>query len=261
MRSPERVSWSTAGATGWHDESFLFRWKKKARMRILFISDGQSEADWLAHALRESAHSLQRVDDIRDGIFLAGQERFDAVIVIATVSSTYARLTAAIDPLSRTDRSAILIALLGEATARDRARVLRAGADACLSQPHSLLELNERMRALRRLRVAHGCGDETPASSIRLDAATREIVADDRRVAMTPREFLAIECLLREPGTPVSRERLICYAWPDSNDTDPASVNTIVSRLRRKFARDLPQVRIDTVSCLGYRIVLASTNP
>ncbi|EDT42605.1 winged helix-turn-helix domain-containing protein [Burkholderia ambifaria] len=78
---------------------------------------------------------------------------------------------------------------------------------------------------------------------------------------MTPREYLMIECLLREPGTPVSRERLIGYAWPESSDTDPASVNTIVSRLRRKFARDLPQVRIDTVSYLGYRIVLASGNP
>lgn len=230
-------------------------------MRILFVSDGHSEANWLDHALRESAHSLQRVDDMRDGIFLATQERFDVVIVMATSSSTYAQLTAAIDPLSRADRSAILIALLGAAGARDRARVLRAGADACLSQPHSLLELNERMRALRRLRSAHACDDGTAASSIRLDATTREIVADDQRVAMTPREYLAIECLLREQGAPVSRERLIGYAWPDSSDTDPASVNTVVSRLRRKFARDLPQVRIDTVSCLGYRIALASSTP
>ncbi|EDT42606.1 response regulator transcription factor [Burkholderia ambifaria] len=131
-------------------------------MRILFISDGQSEANWLDHALRESAHSLQRVDDIHDGIFVAGREKFDVVIVMATLSSTYARLTAAIDSLSRAGRNAILIAMLGAAGARDRARVLRAGADACLSQPHSLLELNERMHALRRLQFAQGDGDGPP---------------------------------------------------------------------------------------------------
>ncbi|RKP48163.1 winged helix-turn-helix domain-containing protein [Trinickia fusca] len=231
-------------------------------MRTLFISRRQPESDWLEHALRESAHSVQRIEEIRDGVFLAGQEYFNFLIVMALEPSTYPSLLAAVEPLSVAGRGAILVALLGPSTARDRSRILRAGADACFSQPHSFLELHEHLQALRRLRLAQNRDAGIAQHDLlELDAKTRELRSDDRRIALTQREFMVIECLLREPGVPVSRAQLIGYAWPESDDADPASVNFIVSRLRRKLARDLPRVRIDTVSHHGYRIVLLPPPP
>ena len=52
-------------------------------MRILLISPNHAEGAWLQKALQESAHSLQRAEDLRDGLFVAGEEPFDAVIVMA----------------------------------------------------------------------------------------------------------------------------------------------------------------------------------
>jgi DNA-binding response OmpR family regulator len=47
---------------------------------------------------------------------------------------------------------------------------------------------------------------------------------------------------------------LIRYAWSEKEDVDPASVNLVVSRLRRKLAQRFPHVQIETVSRFGYQI-------
>jgi two-component system, OmpR family, response regulator len=52
----------------------------------------------------------------------------------------------------------------------------------------------------------------------------------------------------------VPRDQLIRYAWPETDDVDPSSVNLVVSRLRRKLSQQLPDVRIETISRYGYQI-------
>jgi two-component system OmpR family response regulator len=79
-----------------------------------------------------------------------------------------------------------------------------------------------------------------------------------RRLAVTRREFLLLECLLRQLNAPVARDQLIRYAWPEKEDVDPSSVNLVVSRLRRKLMDDVPQVKIETVSRFGYQVSVAS---
>ncbi|MEJ0004273.1 MAG: helix-turn-helix domain-containing protein [Pararobbsia sp.] len=65
-----------------------------------------------------------------------------------------------------------------------------------------------------------------------------------------------MECLLRERSVPVCREHLIRYAWSDKEEIDPASVNLVVSRLRRKLQTSGFSARIETVSGVGYRLCL-----
>lgn len=229
-------------------------------MRTMLISRKHAESDWLGRALSEVEHNLQYVDNLRDGIFLAGLQPFDFIITMALDPRVYCRLFAAMQPLSLASQGAALIVLLGPATAQDRVRMLRGGADACLSRPHSLLELHERLNVLRRTRLAQESDGRAPQRRRPwLDATTREFVFGLHRMEMTRREYAVMECLLREPSVPVSRERLIADAWPEALEVGPENVNFIVSRLRRKLARALPEIRIETVSRFGYRIVLPAT--
>ncbi|MFM0204595.1 response regulator transcription factor [Paraburkholderia fungorum] len=234
-------------------------------MRILFVGPPHPEAAWLFKALQESAHSLQRADDLRDGVFLASQEPYDAVVLMVLEVGFYSSLQGFIGEFAAAANGAAIVAVLGMATARDRTRVLRAGADACFCQPYSFIEMHERMAALQRvgggrLAVGGGAGFSAAASVLPaeggacLDAATRELVFGGRRVAVTRREFLLLECLLKQVNAPVARDQLIRYAWPEKEDVDPSSVNLVVSRLRRKLVGDVPQVRIETVSRFGYQV-------
>jgi two-component system OmpR family response regulator len=225
-------------------------------MRVLFVGPSHPEAAWLFKALQESAHSLQRADDLRDGVFLASQEPFDAIVLMVLEVGSYASLQGFIGEFAAAGSGAAIVAVLGAATAQDRTKVLRAGADACFCQPYSFIEMHERMAALQRV---GGGGARGALGGPALDAATRELVCGGRRVAVTRREFLLLECLLRQVNAPVARDQLIRYAWPEKEDVDPSSVNLVVSRLRRKLSEDVPEVRIETVSRFGYQVSVSSS--
>ncbi|ACR30358.1 response regulator transcription factor [Burkholderia glumae] len=225
-------------------------------MRILLVGSRHPEASWLHKALQESGHSLQRADDLRDGLFLASQERFDAIVATALDAGSDAALVAALPRFAADGGGAALVVLLGQARASERIRALRAGADACFGAPYSFIELHERLQALQRL----GTGrepDRPLAAPAGLEALSRELQDGKLRLAVTRREFLLLECLMRSPNAPVPRDQLIRYVWQDKEDVDPSSVNLVVSRLRRKLARHQPDVRIDTVSRYGYQVTLA----
>jgi len=225
-------------------------------MRVLLVTGSQPDSTWLFKALRENAHSLQRIDNVRDGIFLASQERFDAVIVTATEATPYSGLLQSLSKLARASRGTPIIVTLGAASSQDRARVLRAGADACFCQPLSFIEMHERMQAL--CRVATATASTAMASTVvALDSATREFVCGQRRLDVTRREYILLECLLRQQNAPVARTQLIRYAWPEHDEVDPSSLNLVVSRLRRKLENRTPGVQIDTVKGYGYQITVA----
>ncbi|MFP3644004.1 winged-helix domain-containing protein [Paraburkholderia sp. SIMBA_054] len=227
-------------------------------MRVLLISGSHPESAWLFKALHESAHSLQRVDELRDGIFLAGQEIFDAVIVMSSEAAPHRGLLDALPKLTRAARGAPIIITLGtDARANDRTRVLRAGADACFCHPLSFIEMHERLHALCRAIPSAAHVDATSGTTLALDSATRELVCGEQRLDVTRREYMLLECMLRQPNVPVARNQLIRYAWPEHEDVDPTSVNLVVSRLRRKLAQHASNVHIDTVSRYGYQITVA----
>ncbi|CAB3724516.1 response regulator transcription factor [Paraburkholderia rhynchosiae] len=225
-------------------------------MRVLLVTGSQHEAAWLHNALIESAHSLERVHDLKDAIFLAGQELFDAVIVMSTESPPFACLLAALPRLASESRGAPIIVTLGAARAKERTQVLRAGGDACFCQPLSFIELHERMHALRRVSpvAVQRMGQVSVCPA--LDTGTREFVCGERRLHLTRREYMLLECLLRQPNIPVSRSDLIRYAWPDQDDVAASSVNLVISRLRRKLAPHYPDINIDTLKRYGYQLTL-----
>jgi two-component system, OmpR family, response regulator len=224
-------------------------------MRILLVSSSEPEMVYLNKAFRESAHSVQIADNLRYALYLASNESFDAIVISSVGASLTTALFDALPQLARLPRAPSVIVALASGTSQDRARVLRAGADACFVQPYSFLEMQERMLALHRASQARST---TPAfsmpSSLKLDAMTRDIVEGERRVLLTKREYLLIECLLRQANAPVARDQLIRYAWPDKEDVDPASVNLVVSRLRRKLEQNGFSARVETISRFGYQL-------
>jgi two-component system, OmpR family, response regulator len=225
-------------------------------MRILFVSAPHPESAWLFKALQESAHSLQRADDLRDGAFLAAQEPFDAIVMMSLDPASYAGLLDMLPQFAAAGGGAAIVVVLGVASAQQRAQALRAGADACFGQPYSFIEMHERMQALQRTAgVNAGTVSGAPApGTLALDTLTRELTDGTRRLIVTRREYLLLECLMRQVNAPVPRDQLIRYAWPEKDDVDPSSVNLVVSRLRRKLVNELPDVLIETVSRYGYQI-------
>ncbi|KVG10014.1 response regulator transcription factor [Burkholderia thailandensis] len=227
-------------------------------MRTLFVTAPHHEAAWLYKALQESGHSVQRADDLRDGVFLAWQEPFDAIVVLTFEPAGYPALRAALPDFVANANGAAIVAVLGQSTASDRIGMLRAGADACFGHPYSFLEMHERLQALRRTAASRTMLDTAGFAASAYDTLVRELAEGALRLVVTRRESLLLECLMRQANTPVPRDQLIRYVWQDKEDVDPSSVNLVVSRLRRKLAQHLPDAKIETVSRFGYQLTIAS---
>jgi len=103
-------------------------------MRILFVAAPHPESAWLYKALQESAHSLQRADDLRDGAFLATQEPFDAIVLVSLEAASYDGLIAALPEFVEVATGAAIVVVLGRVerpgpypyAAGRRGRLLRA---------------------------------------------------------------------------------------------------------------------------------------
>ncbi|WP_118180101.1 response regulator transcription factor [Paraburkholderia phosphatilytica] len=222
-------------------------------MKILLVASSDAERGYLSKAFRESANSVTAVDDVRYALYLSAQEPFDAVVMSGAGAAQLDALAGMLPSFAALSGAPAIVLALSGVKAEDRVRMLRLGADACFVQPYSFLEMLERMLALHRASNPRAANAEMPAE-LALDALTRELVQGNTRVPMTKREFLLLECLLRHANTPVARDTLIRYAWPERDDVDPSSVNLAVSRLRRKLATHGFHCKVDTISRFGYQL-------
>lgn len=126
-------------------------------------------------------------------------------------------------------------------TARDAesdvVQALRMGADDFIVKPPKALELLARMDALtRRARVNR-------AASIRvgpyeIDPERRAVSIDGRPIALTQKEFDLAVFLFQNSGRLLSRVKLLEQVWGVSADLDTRTVDTHISRVRRKLQLD-----------------------
>jgi two-component system OmpR family response regulator len=196
-------------------------------MRILLVSRQHRESEWLSKALRESAHSLRHSFDLRDGILTVPKESFDAIVLMALDPSSYSELPTALRQFAAAANGTVIIVVLGLATASDRIATLRAGADACFTQPYSYIELHERLQILHRTAMVRRKRDQLPPP-LRLDPIKRELIDGNRHLPVTKREYLVLECLMRQFDIPVRHDELLRYAWPEKEDIDFSTASPLV---------------------------------
>ncbi len=139
---------------------------------------------------------------------------------------------------------------------------LGVGADDYLTKPFRMRELVARVAALLRRvdRAAELAAGAAKAGSttvdlgaLRIDAAARRVWAAGTEVHLTPTEFDLLVCLAAEPGTVLTRERLLAdvWGWPGASGT--RTVDSHVKALRAKIGAD----RVRTVHGVGYALELA----
>ncbi len=145
----------------------------------------------------------------------------------------------------------LLTARTGEG---DKVLGFEVGADDYLTKPFSTRELVARARALLRRSGRGGASEVLVAGPLRIDSGRRSVERDGAAVELTTLEFDLLHFLAGRPGRVYSREALMEQVWGEDRVVDPRSIDSLISRLRRKLERDpgKPQL-IQTVWGAGYR--------
>ncbi|MBT2208753.1 MULTISPECIES: response regulator transcription factor [Actinomadura] len=217
-------------------------------MRVLVVEDFEILARSLGTGLRREGMAVDVVLDGTAALERLAATRYEVVVLDRDLPGVHG------DEICRRlahgrDGTRVLM-LTASGTIEDRVGGLALGADDYLPKPFAFAELVARVRALARratppLPPVLTCGDIT------LDPARRVATRAGRRLALSPREFALLECLLAVPGLVLSAEELLERVWDEAADPFSSAVKHAVHRLRAKLGE--PPV-IETVREGGYRI-------
>ena len=143
---------------------------------------------------------------------------------------------------------ALFLTALGQM--HEKLAAFAAGADDYLTKPFAVAELMVRVEALaRRLPLARPASGE-----LVLDPARHSVVYADAGVRLTPTEFRMLAAVTSRPGEVVRRRVVIAAAWPDGAQVHDNTVDSYVTRIRRKLERVGSPVQLRTVRGVGFEL-------
>jgi DNA-binding response OmpR family regulator len=217
-------------------------------MRVLVVEDHRRLAIAVAEGLRREGMAVDLAFEGASALAHVAVNRYDVVVLDRDLPGVHGDEVCRALVAQRTETRVLM--LTAASTIRDRVDGLELGADDYLPKPFDFSELVARIRALGRRAVAplpptlaHG--------DVSLDSARRIAFRGQRRLALSPKEFALLECLLAADGRVLSAEELLARVWDEAANPFTSTVKTTIGRLRAKLG-DPPM--IETVREGGYRI-------
>jgi two-component system copper resistance phosphate regulon response regulator CusR len=232
-------------------------WKQRNQevgtMRILVIEDEKRIAGAIRKGLVGQGYEVTLADNGEEGFYLLNVETFNLVVldIMLPARDGFEILTA----LRKLGNKVPVLILTARDTVDDIVRGLDAGADAYLVKPFALPELLARIRKL----LQKSAPENNPVQivgDLRLDASNRSASRAGVPIALSGREFVLLEYLVKNRGQIISREMLARDVWK-MEQRQVALENVIdvtMSRLRRKIDEPFSWGLVQTVRGVGYRI-------
>ena len=151
---------------------------------------------------------------------------------------------------ARSDVPIIVVTAKGEEV--DRVVGLELGADDYLVKPFGFRELLARIRAVMR-RVHPGSDrPQIRVGELEIDVRGRQASLAGAPLGLTTKEFDLLALLASEPGTVVSRQRILRVVWDTEWFGPTKTVDVHVASLRKKLG---DPAWIETVRGIGLRLV------
>ena len=220
-------------------------------MRVLVVEDEVRMAGLLERALREEGHAVDVATDGREGLWLATENAYGAIVLDVMLPGLDGFQLCS--RLRESGRWAPVLMLTARDAVGDRVRGLDAGADDYLVKPFSLLELAARLRALAR-RDDQSRSVVLTEGDLKLDPAAKRAWRAGTELRLSPKEFSLLELFLRHPGNVLTRSQIIEELWDFSYGGGSNVVDQYVNYLRRKIDVPFGRHDIETARGMGYRL-------
>jgi len=224
-------------------------------MKIALLEDEVEQAQNLSALLKEKQHDCEFFHTGQSFIYAVLHNSYDLLILdwqlpdmegTEVLKQIRSELSWRIPVLFLTQRD----------SEEDIVTALNAGADDYLVKPARPAELAARLYALERR--ASGEQEEQEALEIgpyEINLTKRTIISSGEEVSLTDKDFDLAVFMFQNVGRLLSRDFLLERVWGISSNINTRTVDTHVSRLRRKLnIKPENGFRIKTIYQHGYRL-------
>jgi DNA-binding response OmpR family regulator len=216
-------------------------------VQVLVVDDHLPTRQLVQRSLEQASHAVRTAVSCEEAEDAALSKTFDVVVLDVMLPDG-----SGIDlcrRLREAKRSVPILLLTARGDVRDRVAGLEAGADDYLVKPFAILELMARVKALGRRGPAYRDGAVTFGSVV-IDFEARRVSMAGREVPLTAKELAIVEVLAWRQRSVVPREQLIECVWGDVSDSAAASLEVLLTRIRRKLGPNAGLLQ--TVRGVGY---------
>ncbi len=221
-------------------------------MRILIIEDDKEAAAYLVKALGEAGHVADHAADGANGLAMASDGPYDALIVDRMLPKLDG--LSLISALRKEGKTvpALILSAMGQVD--DRVTGLRAGGDDYLPKPYSFSELLARVEVLGRRSSATPADTAYKVGDLVLDRLSHKVTRAGEEIVLQPREYRLLEYLMKNAGQIATRTMLLEHVWDYHFDPQTNVIDVHMSRLRAKIDKGQAQPLLHTIRGAGYMV-------
>ncbi len=221
-------------------------------MKILVIEDDRVAAAYLLKGLTESGHTVEHAADGAQGLQLALENHYDALVVDRMLPRRDGLAVIGALRAAGSHTPVLILSALGEVD--DRVAGLTAGGDDYLVKPYAFSELLARLNALARRVNPEQQQTLLKVGDLEMDCLKRKVTRAGQAIALQPREFRLLEYLLRHAGQVVTRTMLLEAVWDYHFDPQTNVIDVQISRLRSKIDKGFATPLLHTLRGAGYSL-------
>ena len=223
--------------------------------KILIVEDERDIVDLLRYNLKQENFEVDVVRNGADVLPRAVDNPPDLILLDLMLPEVDGLIVCRLLKNDPRTKKIPIVMLTAKADEQDRVTGLELGADDYITKPFSPREVVLRINAvLRRLNAGNNDEDENQIEThgVVIDLNRHQVLTDDRAIDLTATEFKLITLFAKSPGRVFNRDILMDVIWEQEYYGIDRTVDTHVSRLRRKLGK--LGKHIETVYGVGYRL-------
>ncbi len=223
--------------------------------KILIVEDERDIVDLLRYNLQEAGFETDYVRNGADALHRAVEKSPDLILLDLMLPEVDGLIVCRLLKNDPRTKNIPIVMITAKTEERDRIAGLELGVDDYITKPFSPKEVVLRVSAvLRRIQVGNQQAEDTQQiqrHGLTIDLDKHQVLTESGPIDLTATEFKLITLFARSPGRVFTRDILMDVIWGEEYYGIDRTVDTHVSRLRRKLGAF--GEHIETVHGVGYR--------
>ena len=218
-------------------------------MRILLVEDDRSLSRAVSTILQKNNYSVDCVENGQMALDYLEKDIYDAVIM--DIMMPVMDGITALKNLRKRGSNIPVLMLTAKTEIDDKVEGLDNGANDYLTKPFDTRELLARIRVMMR-RKPQFTSNQLKIADLILDRDTRKVTRAGNEIDLSAKEFMVLECLMRNKNIVMTRQQIEQNAWDFDFEGGSNVIDVYIRYLRKKIDAQYEQKLIHTVRGVGY---------